>query len=273
MTRPHDVETCVMISIVIPAFRACDAIGRALESVRGQTHEDWEIVIAEDGEGDGTRGIVAAFGTTIAQRLIHVPLGGHRGTSVARNTALDHCRGDIVAFLDADDEWAPTHLSTMAACLDDGHALAVSAVEIWDTVVGRRIAVHGMRPDWLAAPRDALFVESIIRTSSCVAAPRATIARVGRFDTALPIGQDRDYWFRAVAAGGKIGYTNACTARHHRHGANSTRDPRSVLASVDRFHEKHRDAADVSADARRRARARVLAARLALGRCEGAPCS
>lgn len=145
-----------MISIVIPALRARNTIRRVLESFRGQTREDWEIVIAEDGEDDGSRGIVAAFAETPAQPLAHVPLGGHRCTSVARNAALDRCRGDLVAFLDADDEWAPTHLSTMAACLDGGHALAVSAVEIWDTVAGRRIAVHGMCPDWLAAPRDAV---------------------------------------------------------------------------------------------------------------------
>lgn len=263
----------MMISIVIPAFRARDTIGRALESVRSQTDEDWEIVIAADGDDDGTRGIVAAFATTIAQPLLCVPLGGHQGTSVARNAALDHCRGGIIAFLDADDEWAPTHLSTIAACLDNDHALAVSAVEIWDTVAGRLRAVHGMRPDWLAAPRDALFVESIIHTSSCVAAPRVTIDRVGRFDTNMPIGQDRDYWFRATAAGGTIGFTNECTVRHYRHAANSTRDQRSVLASVGSFYQKHRDAADVSEIARRRARANVLAARMALGCREGAPCS
>jgi glycosyltransferase involved in cell wall biosynthesis len=253
-----------MISIVIPAFRARDTIGRALESVRGQTHRDWEILVAEDGEGDGTRSLVAAFAETITQTLVYVPLGGHRGTSAARNAALDRCRGDVVAFLDADDQWAPTHLATLAACLDGGHALAVSAVEIWDDVAGRRVAIHGMRPDWLAAPRDALFVASIIATSSCVAMPRVTIERVGRFDPAMPIGQDRDYWFRAVAGGGSIGFTGAYTVRHHRHAANSTRDPRVILASIGRFHEKHSDAADVTEDARRRARARVLAARLAL---------
>ena len=69
-----------MISVVIPAFRARDTIGRALESVSGQTHEDWEIVVAEDGEADGTGSVVAAFAAAIAQTLVHVPLGGHRGT-------------------------------------------------------------------------------------------------------------------------------------------------------------------------------------------------
>jgi glycosyltransferase involved in cell wall biosynthesis len=261
-----------MISVVIPAFRARDTIGRALESVRGQTHRDWEILVAEDGEGDGTRSLVAAFAATITQTLVYVPLGGHRGTSAARNAALDRCRGDMVAFLDADDEWAPTHLATLAACVDDGHALAVSAVEIWDDVTDRRVAIHGMHPAWLAAPRDALFMASIIFTASCVATPRATIERVGRFDSALPIGEDRDYWFRAVAAGGSIGFTEACTVRYHRHQANSTHDPRVVLASIGRFHEKHRDAADVSHEAQRRARARVLAARRALGDLDGSPC-
>lgn len=262
-----------MISVVIPAFRARKMVGRALESVRGQTHEDWEIVVAEDGEGDGTQDIVAAFSRTISQPIVSILLGDHRGTSAARNAALDLCRGDIVAFLDADDEWKPTHLSTLAACLRDGPALAVAAVEVWDDLTGRRVAVHGMRPDWLAAPRDALFVESIILTSSCVAVPRTTIERVGRFDRAMPIGQDRDYWFRAVAAGGSIGFTGLCTVRYHRHGANSTRDPQSVLTSMVRFHTKHRATADVTDEARRRARAKVLAAKFTLGDRDGATSS
>jgi glycosyltransferase involved in cell wall biosynthesis len=255
-----------VISVVIPAFHAKDTVTRALESVKRQTHENWEIVLAEDGQGDGTRDVVAAFGASIRQDVVYIALDGHQGTSSARNKALSRCRGDIIAFLDADDAWGPTHLSTLAACLEGGHALAVSAVEIWDSVAGCRLAVHGMHPDWLRSPLDALFVGSIIHTASCVAVPRATIDRVGPFDPAMVIGQDWDYWFRAVAAGGSIGFTEACTARYYRHGGNSTRDPRAIFASFVRFYEKHRDNPEVTDDARRRARARVLAARLALSR-------
>ncbi len=226
-----------MISVVIPVFRGRDRLRTALESVRAQT-------------------------------LVYVALAAKRGTSAARNAALERSRGDLVAFLDADDEWTPAHLATVTACLGGGHALAVSAVETWDEFAGRSVAVHGMDPAWLAAPRDALFVASIIHTASCVVMPRATVDRIGLFDTAMPVGQDRDYWFRAVDAGGTLGYSAACTTRYVRHAASSTRDRRAVLASVIGFHAKHRLAAGVSDEARRRARALVLAARSELDAAE-----
>jgi glycosyltransferase involved in cell wall biosynthesis len=260
-----------MISIVIPAFQSRDLIGRALEGVRNQTLTDWEVVVAEDGLGDGTEAMVHEFAATVTQPVRHLGLAAKLGTSAARNAALDRCRGDLVAFLDADDEWAPSHLATLAECLAGGHALAVSAVEIWDAADARRIAVHGIDPAWLAAPRDALFVASIIHTASCVAMPRATVDRVGRFDTAMAIGQDRDYWFRAVEAGGSLGYSGVCTARYVQHAANSTRDQRSILASSVRFHDKHRRASGVSDEARRRALARVLAVRATLAISEASP--
>lgn len=252
-----------MISVISPTLRGRQCIGRALESVRRQTHAEWEIIVAEDGPGDGTEAIVREFAGAVPQAVIYRGLGDRRGTSAARNAALDLSRGELVAFLDADDEWLPPHLASLAECLSGGHALATSAVEIWDAAAGRALAVHGLSSAWLAQPCEALFVETIIHTASCVAMPRATVERVGRFDTAMPIGQDRDYWFRAVADGGTLGYSGGCTVRHVRHEANSTRDRRAVFASVIAFHEKHRHAA-VSSEARRQARARVLAARAAM---------
>lgn len=258
-----------MISVVIPVYRGRDRIGTALESVRGQTLADWEIVVAEDGPGDGSEAVVREFAATVGRPVRYLGLAAKLGTAAARNAALDQCRGDLIAFLDADDEWLPSHLASVVGCLGGGQTLAVSAIEIWDEVTGRPTAVHGMDPAWLAAPRDALFVDSIIHTASCVVVPRATVERVGRFDTAMPVGQDRDYWFRAVAAGGSLGYSGACTVRYVQHAASSTRDRRLVLASVIRFHDKHRHAAGVSDQARRRARARVLAAHGALAASAG----
>jgi glycosyltransferase involved in cell wall biosynthesis len=259
-----------VISVVIPAFRGLSFIGRALAAVRDQTEPDWELIVAEDGTGDGTEAVVEEFAKTVPQPVRYRSLGVRLGTSAARNAALDLSRGELVAFLDADDQWRPSHLASLAECAAAGHAVAVSVVEIWDAMACRTVAIHGMDPAWLARPRDALFVQSIIHTASCVALPRATLDRVGLFDTALPIGQDRDYWFRSLADGGSLGYSAACTARHVRHEANSTRDRRAVFASSIAFYEKHRHAAGISSEARRHAAAQVLAARAALA-ASGAP--
>ncbi|HVV49326.1 MAG TPA: glycosyltransferase, partial [Polyangia bacterium] len=42
------------VSIVLPTFNRADVIGRALESVRAQSFEDWELLVVDDGSTDGT---------------------------------------------------------------------------------------------------------------------------------------------------------------------------------------------------------------------------
>lgn len=261
-----------MISVILPVFRGRRFIGRALAGVRDQSDSAWEIIVVEDGQGDGTESIVKEFAGTVPQPVRYQNLGFRLGTSTARNTALQHAQGELVAFLDADDVWSPTHLATLVKCLAEGHALAVSAVEIWNSAIGRTIATHGMRHEWLSLPRDALFVESIIHTASCVAMPQTTLDRVGHFDTSMPLGQDRDLWFRATGGGGSLGYTGACTTRYVQHTANSSSDRRALLSSVIAFYEKHKNAEGVSALARRHATARMLGVRAALTAEGDSPC-
>ena len=242
-----------MMSVVIPAFHARAFIGRALESVRKQTWTDWEILVVEDGPGDGTADEVASFAASEKRLVTLLGLSERCGCSVARNLALERSRGEIVAFLDADDSWEPSHLASLAASLYQGHAVAVSAVELWNANTNTRLVRHGLAPEWLAKPRSALFEQSIIHTASCVAVPRSTVARVGGFDPSMLCGEDRDYWFRALEGGRSLGFTGGFSARYVRHAANSTRNRRGVIASAINLHEKHQHAADIPPEVKRRA--------------------
>lgn len=93
-----------MISVVIPAFNAEETIERALDSVLGQSHRDLEVIVVDDGSSDGTAEIVDFF----ARRDSRVQLirNVHGGPGAARNAGIEAARGEWVAFLDADDEYA-----------------------------------------------------------------------------------------------------------------------------------------------------------------------
>ncbi len=100
MNPPHP-----SISVVIPAYNAREVIGRAVESVLAQTRRPDEVIVVDDGSTDGTREAVQRFGDRIRYLF-----QANAGASAARNTGIEHARGEWIAFLDGDDEWLEDHL-------------------------------------------------------------------------------------------------------------------------------------------------------------------
>lgn len=97
----------------MPAYNAAATIGEAIDSALAQTFRDFELIVVNDGSTDRTGEILKAYGERI--RLISQ---ANAGLSAARNAALKDARGEYVAFLDADDIWAPSMLEGTTAVLD-----------------------------------------------------------------------------------------------------------------------------------------------------------
>jgi succinoglycan biosynthesis protein ExoO len=100
------------ISVIIPAYRAERFIGRAVESVLGQTRPPAEIVIASD-DGTDYLDVLRAGGLSDARIRCVFTAGVGTGPAKARNTALAAARGPIIATLDADDALAPRALEVL----------------------------------------------------------------------------------------------------------------------------------------------------------------
>jgi len=100
------------ISVVIPLYNKARHISRALDSVLGQTHQDYEVVVVNDGSTDGSEDIVRRYSDPRIRMVFreHVDSGGGHA---ARNLGIAESRADLIAFLDADDEWLPEHLATI----------------------------------------------------------------------------------------------------------------------------------------------------------------
>ena len=102
MTQP-------LVTVVLPTFNREALLPRALDSVIAQTHDNWEIVVVDDGSTDGTAGVLDRYTGLIGPRLTVIRQQNF-GSSSARNAGIDAARGRFVAFLDSDDEFAPTKL-------------------------------------------------------------------------------------------------------------------------------------------------------------------
>lgn len=97
------------ISVVMPAYNAGELILAAVQSVWRQTHERWELVIVDDHSKDRT----LATASDLARhdsRIRVISNSTNMGVARSRNIALEHARGDLVAFLDSDDLWHPSKL-------------------------------------------------------------------------------------------------------------------------------------------------------------------
>ena len=102
-----------LVSIITPAFNAERFLQATIDSVRAQTFIDYEHIIVNDGSRDSTAEIIAnAASDSRIRALRH---DENAGVSAARNAGLDHARGSLICFLDADDRWTSSKLALQVA--------------------------------------------------------------------------------------------------------------------------------------------------------------
>ena len=122
----------MLVSIVIPAYRAQDSLAETVRSVMAQTYTNWEcIVVSDDGADYAAR---LRDSGIFDPRVRHVSTGKvGSGCHAARNRGLRECRGEIVCALDADDVWLPRRLEV----------LVPQAERYGASVDGPRVIQHG----------------------------------------------------------------------------------------------------------------------------------
>ena len=103
------------VSVVIPAYNAAQTLAETIASVLRQTITPLEILVIDDASTDGTAALAILQHPLV--RLVSAPVNG--GGSTARNLGILHAQGDFIAFLDADDRWAPDKLERQLQQLED----------------------------------------------------------------------------------------------------------------------------------------------------------
>jgi len=175
------------VSVVIPVHNGELYIAAALESVASQRYEGLETIVVDDGSVDRSAEIAWAHGA----RVIQV---AWRGVAAARNRGIAAARGELIAFLDADDLWTEGSLALRIAQLESDPEL--------DFVYGvMRDFADPERPPpaWLPRRRNAevagLLPAFVLRREAC--------ARVGQFDESLHVGEDLDWICRLQDCGNR----------------------------------------------------------------------
>lgn len=101
------------ISILTPCFNAAKTIERAINSVQMQDHKNWEHIVVDGGSTDGTVGILER------SPKIRWKSEPDRGQADAMNKAIQMATGDVLVFLNADDEFFPNAFSSVTKLLEE----------------------------------------------------------------------------------------------------------------------------------------------------------
>jgi len=110
-------STC-LVSVVVPAFNAEATIDETLRSVRSQSHERLEIIVVDDGSTDDTLA-VAEYHAKRDPRITIIRQD-NAGVAAARNTGWQAAHAEFIAFIDADDLWAPRKIENQLQAMIDG---------------------------------------------------------------------------------------------------------------------------------------------------------
>jgi len=111
-----------LITVITATHNHAPFLRGAIDSVRAQTFQDWEHLIIDDGSTDATPEILADLvrpGNQPADPRLRTIRTANQGFQSALNLGLAEAKGDLVAFLDSDDEYCPDHLAHLRATLCD----------------------------------------------------------------------------------------------------------------------------------------------------------
>jgi glycosyltransferase involved in cell wall biosynthesis len=109
------------VSIISIFYNGEEYLAEAIESVLAQDCQDFELLLVDDGSTDGSTAIAERYADRDAARIrcLHHPGHANRGMSASRNVGLQHARGDLIAFIDADDRWRPNKLREQLGIFDE----------------------------------------------------------------------------------------------------------------------------------------------------------
>jgi glycosyltransferase involved in cell wall biosynthesis len=212
------------VSVIIPVFNSAHLIGHALRSVFAQTYTDFEVVVVDDGSKDQDALLAVLQEWT---DRIHYVRQVNGGPASARNTGIAHARGELIAFLDADDEWLPEKLARQVEYFATYPETGLLHTAVVDELRPHAVPGGPPRPAFCDLFHTVFFVNTLT-----VMIPRRVLQEVGTFDERREVHiEDWDLWLR-IAARHPFGYLSQPLAYHRPGGIMSSQVERTYAAQV-----------------------------------------
>lgn len=190
------------VSVVVPLYNKGPFLLRALLSLTKQTFQDFEVIVVNDGSTDHGEELVAQFGDTRVRLINQV----NAGPGAARNRGIAEAKGELTAFLDADDEWLPEYLQTAVdafdknpqlACFTQGYLEAPSGLST-EPMWRKFGLIEGVQPVSTSTAPQLHYMVAYMNSQATVVRTDVLRKRGGFFGNRCTFGEDSFLWLKIL---------------------------------------------------------------------------
>jgi glycosyltransferase involved in cell wall biosynthesis len=204
------------VSVIIPSFNHASYLRECVDSVLAQDHERLQVIVVDDGSGDGSLEILQSYG----ERITLLQQQGGRQAR-ARNLALRVAQGELIAFLDSDDRYLPGRISAAVRAFSAQPQAALVWADYRTIDASGRVVQECRWADPGLDFRRVLVAGNPI-CNATVTVRRAVLDDIGGFDERAPRACDGAAWYQIAARGHAFVHLKQLVLDYRLHGGNDS---------------------------------------------------
>lgn len=216
------------ITVIIPNYNYAHYLDQAIQSVLDQSYQNIEIIVVNNGSTDNSLEVLSNF-----EGKIQVIDQSNLGQSGARNSGLKNATGDFIAFLDADDYWAPTKLELQAKLINDSTQLVYCGIlpfkDLESNIMNAILPKY--RGQCMRYFLELPAASVVLSGESTALFSRTLLEKVGNFDTTLNSAAGWDF-FRRCSRVTNFNFINEALVYYRIHENNMSHSRESVILDI-----------------------------------------
>lgn len=201
----------ILVSIIIPTYNRAEFLPRSINSVINQTYKNWELIIVDDRSTDNTLQLVKKYAEK-DKRIKYIKNTHKKGPAGAKNQGIEIAKGELLAFLDSDDEWLKDKLDIQINYLLRNPQIKLVGSDSW-IILNKQKTKFSERFDSINLNKQAV-IETIIKDfdlwmqTSTIIAYREIFKKLGLFRENLIRCEDVEMWLK-ISRKFDIGYIDS----------------------------------------------------------------
>tara|TARA_B100000945_G_scaffold76938_1_gene59359 strand:+ start:2214 stop:3128 length:915 start_codon:yes stop_codon:yes gene_type:complete len=186
----------MLVSVIIPTYNRKKLLDISINSVLNQTYQNFEIIIVDDNSNDGTDKYIKEINH---HKIHYIKNKQTMYAPKSRNIGISYSKGDLISFLDDDDEWYPDKLEKQVKLFSDINiGLVYSGIDLFFEDYNLS---YPTSPKLRGSIYKDMLIKNYIGATSSVIIRRDVLNHVCTkkhecFDPAFPARQDYDLWIR-----------------------------------------------------------------------------